>query len=65
MKTIAIVAGGDSSEFEVSVKSAIEVSKALSSRYIVYIIMIQGYKLVLGRSKRDGIIILTKMISLL
>lgn len=42
MKTIAIVAGGDSSEFEVSVKSAIEVSKVLSSRYIVYIIMIKG-----------------------
>ncbi len=42
MKTIAIVAGGDSSEFEVSVKSANEVGKVLSSRYIVYIIMIRG-----------------------
>jgi D-alanine-D-alanine ligase len=42
MKTIAILAGGDSSEFEVSVKSANEVSKVLSSRYITYIIMIQG-----------------------
>jgi D-alanine-D-alanine ligase len=42
MKTIAIVAGGDSSEFEVSVKSANEVSKILSSGYIVYIIMIRG-----------------------
>ncbi|MCX6327384.1 MAG: D-alanine--D-alanine ligase [Bacteroidia bacterium] len=42
MRTIAIVAGGDSSEFEVSVKSANEVGKALSSRYIVYIIMIRG-----------------------
>ena len=42
MKTIAIVAGGDSSEFEISVKSANEVSKALSSRYIIYIIMIRG-----------------------
>ena len=42
MKTIAIVAGGDSSEFEISVKSANEVSKVLSSRYITYIIMIQG-----------------------
>ena len=31
MKTIAIVAGGDSSEFEISVKSAEEVSKILSS----------------------------------
>jgi D-alanine-D-alanine ligase len=42
MKTIAIVAGGDSSEFGISVKSAIEVSKALYSRYITYIIMIKG-----------------------
>jgi len=42
MKTIAIVAGGDSSEYEISVKSANEVSKILSSRYIVYIIMIHG-----------------------
>jgi len=42
MKTIAIVAGGDSSEFGISVKSAIEVSKVLSSGYITYIITIQG-----------------------
>lgn len=42
MKTIAIVAGGDSSEFEISLKSAEEVGKKLSSKYIVYIIMIQG-----------------------
>ncbi len=42
MRTIAIAAGGDSSEFEISVKSAVEVSKALSSRYITYIIMIRG-----------------------
>ena len=42
MKTIAIVAGGDSSEFEVSVKSAGEVEKMLSGRYIVYLIMIRG-----------------------
>ncbi len=42
MKTIAIAAGGDSSEFEVSVKSAAEVEKNLSSRYNVYIIMIRG-----------------------
>jgi D-alanine-D-alanine ligase len=42
MKTIAIVAGGDSSEFGISVKSAIEVSKALSTRYITYIITIKG-----------------------
>ena len=42
MQTIAIVAGGDSSEFEVSVKSATEVGKRLSSKYITYIIMIKG-----------------------
>jgi D-alanine-D-alanine ligase len=42
MRTIAIVAGGDSSEFEISVKSANEVCKVLSSGYIVYIIMIRG-----------------------
>jgi D-alanine-D-alanine ligase len=42
MRTIAIVAGGDSSEFEISVKSATEVGKVLSSRYITYIIMIRG-----------------------
>jgi D-alanine-D-alanine ligase len=42
MKTIAIVAGGDSSEFEVSVKSANEVSNVLYSKYITYIIMIRG-----------------------
>ena len=42
MKTIAIAAGGDSSEFGISVKSAEEVSKVLSSRYIVYIIVIKG-----------------------
>jgi D-alanine-D-alanine ligase len=42
MKTIAIAAGGHSSEFEISVKSATEVSKALSSKYMVYIIMIRG-----------------------
>ncbi|HCU20824.1 MAG TPA: D-alanine--D-alanine ligase [Bacteroidales bacterium] len=42
MKTIAIAAGGNSSESEVSVKSAIEVSNILSSKYFTYIIMIQG-----------------------
>jgi D-alanine-D-alanine ligase len=42
MKTIAIAAGGNSSEFEISVKSANEVCKALSSKYMVYIIMIRG-----------------------
>ena len=42
MKTIAIVAGGDSSEFEISVKSADEVGKVLSAKYIVYIIIIRG-----------------------
>jgi len=39
MKTIAIVAGGNSSEFEVSVKSASEVYKILSSEYKVYIVV--------------------------
>ena len=42
MRTIAIAAGGDSSEYEVSVKSAREVSKVLSRRYSTYIIMIRG-----------------------
>jgi D-alanine-D-alanine ligase len=42
MKTIAIVAGGDSSEFEVSVKSAGEVERTLSGRYMVYLIMMRG-----------------------
>ncbi|HEX2919741.1 MAG TPA: D-alanine--D-alanine ligase [Bacteroidales bacterium] len=42
MRTIAIAAGGDSSEFEISVKSSIEVSKILSSLYEVYVIMIRG-----------------------
>jgi D-alanine-D-alanine ligase len=42
MRTIAIVAGGDSSESGISVKSAIEVGKTLASRYITYIIMIRG-----------------------
>lgn len=42
MKTIAIVAGGDSSEYEISVKSADEVSKVLASRYLTYIIIVRG-----------------------
>jgi D-alanine-D-alanine ligase len=42
MKTIAIAAGGDSSEFGISVKSATEVGKILSARYIVYVIIIRG-----------------------
>lgn len=42
MRTIAIVAGGDSPEYEVSVLSAIEVSKALSTKYFIYIIIIRG-----------------------
>ena len=42
MRTIAIVAGGDSSEYEISVKSAAAVSSVLSSRYRIYIIMIRG-----------------------
>ncbi|MCU0460971.1 MAG: D-alanine--D-alanine ligase [Bacteroidales bacterium] len=42
MRTIAIVAGGDSSEYEISLKSANGVASALASRYEVYIIMIRG-----------------------
>jgi D-alanine-D-alanine ligase len=42
MKTIAIVAGGDSSEYEISVKSAHEVARLLSPEYDVFIIMIRG-----------------------
>lgn len=42
MRTIAIVAGGDSSEYEISVKSAYGVAAALSSRYETYIIVIRG-----------------------
>ena len=33
MRTIAIVAGGDSSEYEISVKSAKEVLNLISARY--------------------------------
>ncbi len=42
MRNIAIVAGGDSSEFEISVKSAAAVNSVLSSRYTIFIIMIRG-----------------------
>jgi D-alanine-D-alanine ligase len=42
MRTIAIVAGGDSSEYEISIKSAVEVEKLLSAKYLAYIIMIRG-----------------------
>jgi len=42
MKTIAIVAGGDSPEFGISVKSAREVEKSLEGRYDTYIIVIKG-----------------------
>jgi len=42
MRTVAIVAGGDSSEYEISVKSATEVAKLLSPKYSTYIIMIRG-----------------------
>jgi len=42
MKTIAIVAGGNSSEFEISVKSARAVERALTNRYDTYLIMIKG-----------------------
>lgn len=42
MRTIAIVAGGDSSEYDISVKSATEVSKVLSGKYRTYIIVIRN-----------------------
>jgi D-alanine-D-alanine ligase len=42
MKTIAIVAGGDSSEYEVSIKSAQGVSDALKGKFETYIIIIRG-----------------------
>ena len=41
MKTIAIAAGGNSSEFEISVKSAREVGQILSFRYMIYVIIIR------------------------
>ena len=63
MKTIAIVAGGDSSEYEVSVKSAREAGRILSSEYNIYIIMIKGTSWFWedqkgGRCTGDGSIIL-------
>lgn len=42
MKTIAIAAGGNSSEFDISLKSADEVCRLLSLGYKSYIIMIRG-----------------------
>lgn len=42
MKTIAVAAGGNSSEFEISLKSAGEVCRILTPDYKVYIIMIRG-----------------------
>lgn len=42
MKTIAIAAGGDSSEYGISVKSAGEVCNILSSGYKPYVIVIRG-----------------------
>ncbi len=42
MKTIAIIAGGNSSEFNISVKSARAVERALKNRYETYLVMIRG-----------------------
>ncbi len=42
MRTIAVVAGGNSSEYEISIKSASEVRNVLSLKYLVYIIIIRG-----------------------
>ncbi len=49
MKTIAIAAGGDSSEYEISVKSAEEVARLLPGRYIRLCYHNTGNQLVLGR----------------
>jgi len=42
MKTIAIVAGGDSSEYAISIKSAQEVKKELGSKYETYVVTVRG-----------------------
>lgn len=42
MRTIAVLGGGNSSEYAISVKSAIEVNKALMGRYSTFLIMIKG-----------------------
>jgi D-alanine-D-alanine ligase len=42
MRTIAVIAGGDSSEYPVSVKSAQGVVAALKGKYELFIIMIRG-----------------------
>lgn len=42
MKTIAILSGGDSSEYDISVKSALAVQEALKESYLTYIIIIKG-----------------------
>ncbi|MFO7575615.1 MAG: D-alanine--D-alanine ligase [Bacteroidales bacterium] len=42
MKTIAIIAGGNSSEHDVSIKSAAAVTEALKNKYITYTILIEG-----------------------
>ncbi len=52
MRTIAIVAGGDSSEYEISVKSAGEVCKAPVPKISGIYRNDQRNKLVLGRQQR-------------
>ena len=42
MRTIAVVGGGNSSEFEISVKSAREVVRSLENIYETYLVMIRG-----------------------
>jgi len=42
MRTIAIVAGGNSSEYPVSVRSAQGVARALEGKYETYIVTIKG-----------------------
>lgn len=42
MKTIAVVGGGNSSEYDISIKSASEVLKSLEGLYHAYLIIIKG-----------------------
>ncbi|HUS86111.1 MAG TPA: D-alanine--D-alanine ligase [Bacteroidales bacterium] len=42
MRTIAVIGGGDSSEYDISVKSASEVKRAIEGKYDVFLIFIKG-----------------------
>jgi D-alanine-D-alanine ligase len=55
LKNIAIVAGGDSSEYIVSVESASNIKKALdTNRYRPFIITVKGSRWLLGTIEDDG-----------